>query len=341
MNILKDVSLTSFSTMGLGGIAKHLVSISTKEDLVEAITWANQQNLSILVIGGGSNIIWRDEGYDGLVIVNEIKGFQVDQDETGAYLVIGAGENWDDVVGRCADMNLSGIESLSLIPGSSGATPVQNVGAYGQEIAETLITLEAYDTKSRDFVVLDKSECEFGYRSSRFNSLDKGRFIISSITLRLNKTYLTPPFYASLQKYVEDNNIEDYSPVSIRQAVIKIRQNKLPDPKLIHNTGSFFANPIVSEDKLVELNEDFLHVPSWPFSEGQVKVSAAWLIEKAGLKDNHDPVTGMATWAKQPLVLVNEHASSTSDLLAYKREIVGVVESKFGITLIQEPELLP
>jgi UDP-N-acetylmuramate dehydrogenase len=341
MTFIQDVLLSDYSTMGLGGNARYLAEISNKSELIDALAFVEQKGLPVIMIGGGSNIIWKDEGFDGLVLINQIKGINLDQTENEAELVAGAGEEWDEVVEYAAKLNLSGIESLSLIPGSAGATPIQNVGAYGQEIADTLVSLEAYDTQARDFVTLSKKECEFGYRHSRFKSSDKNRFFITSVKLKLSKTHMSPPFYTSLSNYLESNNVTDYSPMSIRNAVIAIRQAKLPDPKLIHNCGSFFGNPIVDIEKLAELNDTYEHVPSWPSGDGQVKLAAAWLIEQAGYKDKRDMVTGMATWPKQPLVLINEFAHSTKDLLAFKQEIVGAVEAKFGITLEQEPELLP
>src|SRR5579884_1507789 len=307
MQLRKNVSLSSFSTMALGGQAAYLIEVNDRQEVAEAYSWAANQGLPCLVIGGGSNIVWRDEGFTGLVIVNQIKGYEIyKEDGSNFYITIGAGEDWDSVVSRSVNDNLSGIEALSLIPGSAGATPVQNVGAYGQEISQTLTALEAFDTKTQTFITLSNSDCGFGYRTSRFKTNDKGRYFITSLTLHLMKTTMQPPFYAVLASYLEQHHIKDYSPANIRQAVIAIRSSKLPDPKLVKNVGSFFANPIVSEDKLSELLGEYNVVPHWPVKAGQVKLSAAWLIEQAGFRDFHDDVTGMATWPRQSLVLVNE-----------------------------------
>lgn len=327
--------------MGLGGPAAYLVDVTTRMEVLEALTWAQQRQLPVVMIGGGSNIIWGDAGYPGLVIVNKILHYEAyDEDETNVYLTIGAGEPWDSVVARSVEAGLTGIESLSLIPGTAGATPIQNVGAYGQEISQTLTTIEAFDTQVSDFVTIPGSDCGFGYRFSRFKAVDRGRFFITSITLHLTRGNPGPPFYGVLQTYLEAQKITEYTPATIRQAVMTIRSNKLPDPALVHNAGSFFANPIISEEQFSYLAENFDPVPHWSVGTGSIKLSAAWLIEQAGFKDVHDQETGMATWPKQPLVLINEHAHSTADLMVFRQKIIDAVQVKFAITLVQEPELL-
>lgn len=343
MNIFHGVTLADFSTMRLGGPAAHLVEIHDRNELQEALAWASTQNLPTIMIGGGSNIVWRDEGFPGLVLVNKIAGYEVfEEDEQNVYLTVGAGENWDNVVARSVEAGLTGIEGLSLIPGTAGATPVQNVGAYGQEIAQTLTVVQAFDKQTNGMVNIPAMDCAFGYRTSRFKVADHGRFYITSITLHLTRGNPLPPFYPPVQEYLQQRNITQPTPQDIRNAVIEIRRSKLPDPALVANNGSFFANPIISQSQLMQIQADTeLSVAHWPTQEGLVKVSAAWLVEQAGLKDYHDPETGMATWAKQPLVLVNESARSTADLLAFKQKIVAAVQAKFGITLEQEPELLP
>ncbi len=340
MDIQKNIDLSDHSTMRLGGKAKNFTCVESKEDLVEALQWAEDQNAQTVIIGEGSNIFWSDDGFDGLVIMCNIGGFKLlSEDEGSASYVIGSGENWDSVVERIAEKGLSGIECLSLIPGTAGATPVQNVGAYGQEIAQTLVSLEAYDNQEKKFVTIDAKDCGFEYRTSRFKTTDKGRFFITSITLKLSKTHLNPPFYAVLESYLQENNITDYSPLSLRNAVIAIRSQKMPDWHKIANNGSFFANPIVSKEKFNALKEKFPEIVGWEY-EGKYKLSAGWLLESAGLKGFHDPETGMATSDKTALVLINEHAKSTEDLLEFKQKIVDIIKEKFDITLEQEPELI-
>jgi len=342
MQIQQDVSLREHSTMRLGGKAAYLVEVSSRQELEQAVHWAQKQRLPVLMIGSGSNIVWRDEGFPGLVIVNKIMGFTVQQEDSeNTYVTIGGGENWDSVVARTVEQGLTGIEALSLIPGTAGATPVQNVGAYGQEIADTLTTVEAYDCQTNTFVTLTQADCNFGYRTSRFKTTDRGRFLIVSVTLHLLRGTLQPPFYNALQAYLEEHHIVDHSPATIRQAVIAIRSSKLPDPATVANNGSFFANPVVTAETLDRLLQIDGNIPHWPTSDGKAKIPAAWLVEKAGFKDFHDSETGMATWPKQSLVLVNEHAQTTAQLLAFRQKILDAIEQKFGITLQQEPELLP
>lgn len=341
MQISEQVSLSAHSTMGLGGPAAYLCEITSRMELLEALSWAQTHNLPVIMIGGGSNIVWKDAGFPGLVIVNKIMRYEVfEEDATNTYITVGAGEVWDSVVERSVASGLTGIEALSLIPGSAGATPVQNVGAYGQEISQTLVTVEAFDTQAGDFITLAGSDCEFGYRTSRFKTTDRGRFFITALTLHLRKGNPLPPFYGSVQQYFSDHAITDYTPAALRQAVIAIRQSKLPDPAVVRNNGSFFANPIVDEDTLLRLKEQYENLPHWPTNDGRAKLSAAWLLEQAGFKDHHDVETGMATWVKQPLVLVNEKATSTQQLLNFRQKILDAVQQKFGVQLVQEPELL-
>ncbi len=337
MKIEKDVSLRPYSTMRLGGNARYLAHVSDINELKEALEWADQNSQSVLPIGRGSNIVWSDEGYDGLVLVIGILGRE---NLGGNKFRFGAGEKWDEIVNYTVGLGLSGIETLSLIPGTAGATPVQNVGAYGSEIADVLIELEAYDIRQQKLVIIPLVECDFSYRSSRFKKSDKGRFIITSITLQLSTQNLEPPFYGALQNYLDQNNILDYSPQTIREAVIAIRSSKLPDPEIVANNGSFFANPIISEAKFSELKKSFPEIASWPMPNYNVKLAAGWLVEQAGFKGFQDAKTGMAVWPKQSLVLVNEHANSTTDLIEFRDRIVRSVEEKFGVKLEQEPELI-
>ena len=342
MKILENVSLADHSTMRLGGTARYLTTVETNMELIEALSWAEKQKVPVIMIGTGSNIVWKDEGFPGLIIINHIQRYETyNEDDENFYITAGAGENWDTVVERTAQAGLTGVEALSLIPGTVGATPIQNVGAYGQEISQTLTTIEAFDIKERDFVTIRSDDCGFGYRTSRFKTTDRGQFFITAVTLHLRKANPTPPFYASAQKYFYDNGITEVTPQILRNAVIAIRQSRLPDPAVINNNGSYFANPIIDSDDLVRIRAGYPTIPSWTLEDGRAKIAAAWLIEQAGFKDAHDEATGMGTWPAQALVLVNEKAKSTADLLAFKKKIVDSVQQKFGITLVQEPELLP
>lgn len=342
MNILQNVSLKLHSTMRLGGNAAYLVEINDRHELVEAYEWAQNNKLPVLMIGGGSNIIWRDEGFPGLVMVNHILGYEEqEEDAENVYIHVGSGENWDAVVARAVQKGLSGIEALSLIPGTAGATPIQNVGAYGQEVSQTIVSIEAYDSQNKQFVTLQGMDCGFSYRNSRFKSTDRGRFFITGLTFHLLRNNPQPPFYRALESYFEEHQITNPTPQVIRDAVISIRQAKLPDPAKVANNGSFFANPIIDEGTFAQIQADYPGAPHWATEDGRIKLPAAWLLEQAGFKNVHDAETGMATWPQQPLVLINEKAQNTAQLLAFRQKIVETIKEKFDITLTQEPELLP
>lgn len=341
MNYAENVSLAVYSTMGLGGQAAYLCEVTSRMEVLEALSWAQSKQLPAIMIGGGSNIIWGDDGFAGLVIINKIMGYEVfDEDETNTYLTLGAGENWDSVVERSVAAGLTGIEALSLIPGTTGGTPIQNVGAYGQEISQTLVTVQAFDTQQGDFVTIPSSDCGFSYRNSRFKGTDRGRFYITGLSLHLTKGSPQPPYYGAVELYFGEQGVKDPTPADLRAAVVAIRTAKLPDPAVVKNTGSFFGNPIINEEQFIYLRDGVENLPYWPAGEGQYKLPAAWLIEQAGFKAFHDTETGMATWPTQSLVLVNEKARSTADLLAFKKKIVDAVQAKFNVTLVQEPELL-
>ncbi|HVS78885.1 MAG TPA: UDP-N-acetylmuramate dehydrogenase [Candidatus Saccharimonadales bacterium] len=342
MDIQENVSLAAYSTMRLGGAARYLAEVKNEQSLQQLISWAQSGSLPMIMVGRGSNIVWRDEGFNGLVLVNRIMGRDVlAEDDHALSVKVGAGENWDKLVEWTVKKKLTGIEYMSLIPGTAGAAPVQNIGAYGGELAYSLLELTAYDTKFNSFITLQNHECGFSYRSSRFKTTDKGRFFITSITLNLRKSNPAPPFYEALQAYLDQHDIHKYTPEVVRKAVMDIRQSKLPDPEKISNNGSFFTNPIIDTANYQRLQQTYPDIKAWPTSDGRVKVAAGWLVEKAGFKGVSDQQTGMATWPNQALVLVNQNAQHTADLLAFKQKIVSQVQQLFGITLEQEPELLP
>lgn len=320
--------------MKIGGPARYFAVVSTKDQVAEAVAWAKQHEVKFFPLGEGSNIIFTDRGFNGLVIKIEIPGFK----EVGkATFKIGAGENWDKIVDRGVDRGLSGIECLSLIPGTAGATPVQNVGAYGQEIKDTLVELTAYDSQADRFVTLSNSDCKFSYRNSIFKSTESGRYIICDITLTLKKPELSPPFYDSLQRYLNQHSISDYSPASLRKAVISIRQAKLPDPKQIPNTGSFFKNPYISQAKFEQLRQQFPGIKGFP-TQDKVKVPAGWLIENAELAGVSFDNVGLHD--NNALVLTSSGQATFQELLALKELIIDKVQSKFGIALEQEPQTI-
>ncbi len=336
MDIHTDIPLKNYTTMRLGGNAKYITEAHTAEDVATIYQNAKAQNLPVFVLGGGSNVIAKDEGFAGIVVRIRIPGFEVVADEPGSTTIrIGAGEQWDSIVKRTVDMNLSGIEAMSAIPGTAGAAPIQNVGAYGQEIADTLVSAEAYDSLTNTFGTLENSDCDFKYRDSIFRSRDKGRYVITSITIKLSKNQPQPPFYEALQKYLDDNGIKIYTQQIIRDAVIAIRTSKLPDPKVNPNTGSFFKNAIVDSWQVDNLKRISPDIPLYDMGDGHYKVPTGWLIERAGFKGQL--INGIRVHDKNALVLINESATSYHDLAYARNAIIDKVRDMFGIIIEQEP----
>lgn len=336
MDIHSDIFLKDYVTMKIGGKAKFMAETYTVEDLLAVYKKAKQESLPIFVLGEGSNVIVKDEGFDGIIVRIRIPGFTVlADDDTSTIIKVGAGENWDLVVKRTVDMGLSGVEAMSGIPGTAGATPVQNVGAYGQEIAETLQSLEAYDSETETIVTLKNAECGFSYRDSIFRGSSKGRYVITSITLKLSKSFPKPPFYEALQKYLNEHNIAEFTPSTIREAVLDIRKNKLPNPKQTPNTGSFFKNAIIDGNQLNNLKVTYPNVPSYDMGDDRYKIPTGWLIEQTGLKGQ--VLYGMKVHDKNALVLINQSATSYNDLAQAREEIIKKVYEKFNIKIEQEP----
>jgi UDP-N-acetylmuramate dehydrogenase len=352
MKILKNVSLKLYSTMRLGGTADYLCEAKKPQDLVTANAWAEAQQIPLRVIGGGSNIIWRDEGFKGLLVINKIPGFRlVSEDAVSATYKVGAGENWDTIVDQFVGLGLSGVEALSLIPGTVGAGPIQNIGAYGQDIAQTLVEVEAYDLMEKAFVIIKNSDCAFGYRTSRFKTVDSGRFLIATVSFCLSKQGYKGALYADVKTYLDQHEVSRPTPKAVRNAVVAIRSKKLPNPTEVANCGSFFSNPVISNIEFKKLVKRYPEIkktkPGWPqkayweLDDGSVKISAGWLIETAGFSGHKDHQTGMSLWPKQNLVVVNQKAKKTQDLLDFEQKLTSTIFAKFDINLQREPEILP
>lgn len=328
--------MKNYTTMHLGGNARFMTDAHTPEEAMEACRNAYRQNLPIFILGGGSNLIVSDNGFPGIVIRNRIPGFEVVSDDPSHTIIkIGAGENWDSVVERAVGMNLSGIEALSAIPGTAGAAPVQNIGAYGQEIADTLVSVDAYDIENDTLVTLQNNDLGFSYRHSIFRGEASGRYMILAVTLKLYKAAPQPPFYKAVQDYLEANSITIFTPQVIRDAVIAIRTDKLPDPKVLPNAGSFFKNAIVEDWQLNDLKTTYPDIPTYDMPDGRFKVPTGWLIEQTGLKGQ--TLHGMKVHDKNALVLINKSAKSYADLAAARDEIQTAVRDKFRIEIEQEP----
>lgn len=336
MDIHTNIPLKNFTTMKLGGNARFMAEARTAEEVASVCRNAKSQSLPIFIIGGGSNVIAKDEGFNGIIIRMRIPGFEIISDDMNSTTIkIGAGEDWDSVVKRVVDMRLSGIEAMSAIPGTTGATPVQNVGAYGQEIADTLQSLEAYDTETDSNVILQNSDCAFAYRTSIFRDKFPGRYVITSITLKLSKNLPQPPFYEALQEYLDKLNIKIFTQETIRNTVIELRNSKLPNPKTLPNVGSFFKNTIIEQWQVDGLKKSYPDIPMFEMGDGNYKIPTGWLIEKAGLKGQL--INGIRIYDKNALVLVNESAKSYSDLAAARDQVIGKVRDMFRVQIEQEP----
>lgn len=336
MDVHTNIPLKNYVTMRIGGNARFMSDIHNAGEISEIYTRAKSQNLPIYILGGGSNTIVHDEGFAGIVLRNRILGFEVIADTpSDATIKIGAGEDWDTVVRRTVELNLSGIECLSAIPGTAGAAPVQNIGAYGQEIAETLVSLEAYDSATDQIVTLTNEDCKFSYRHSIFRGEHMGRYVITSITLRLYKAIPQPPFYKALQDYLDAQNITIYTVQVLRDAVVAVRTDKLPDPKERPNNGSFFKNAIVEDWQLNDLKTEYPDIPTYDMPDGRFKIPTGWLIEQAGFKGKL--LHGMRVHDKNCLVLINESATGYADLAAARDEIIGTIRDTFRVAIEQEP----
>ncbi|MDB5178570.1 MAG: UDP-N-acetylenolpyruvoylglucosamine reductase [Patescibacteria group bacterium] len=335
-NLQEQVELAPYTTMKVGGPADYLVVVRTAAEVKAACDWAAAQNVPVFVLGEGSNIVVSGEGVHKLVMKVELAGFEaITEDDTAVTLRVGAGEHWDGVVERTVEQGWAGIEAMSMIPGTAGAAPVQNAGAYGQEIANTLVELEAYDMNEHRFVTLKRADCGFAYRHSRFKGDWAGRFVITRVTLRLSKQPPAEPTYASLRRWLDENAIAKPTVAQIREGVMAIRARILPDPSVVPNSGSFFKNPIVDGARLAELKKRFPDIPSYEY-EDKFKLSAGWILDQCGFKGQEH--FGFKFWTGHALVITNPGGSAGyDDLLKLVDLIVRTAQDKFGITLEPEP----
>jgi len=339
METLSNKNLSNYVTMKLGGQAKEIVIAYTENDVVESFEYAQKNNMKIITIGDGTNVIFSDQGFDGLVILNRVKGLSIDTNS--GLVTVASGGKWDDVVQRSIELGLCGIEAMTAIPGTVGASPINNIGAYGQELSDNLLSVRAYDTQTKIFVEISNGDCAFDYRNSRFKSTDYGRFIICGITLQLKKTPddYQAPSYPSLAEELNNRGITRPTPSDVRQALFTVRNSKLPNPADLPNSGSFFKNPVVSTDRANEILKQYPDMPNWPLTNtGYVKLSAGWLIENAGLKGYRQG--GIWIYDKQALVLVNESAKRFKDLWYMTEHIIKVVDQKYKVVLEPEPEII-
>lgn len=342
MKVETNIPLSTLTTMRLGGVANYVATVTSVEEVRQLYQNSQKLGQSIYVIGGGSNLIAHDEGFPGVIALNRIMGISVIADDAeSTTIAAGSGEPWDKLVSYTVDLGLSGIEAMSGIPGTVGAAPVQNIGAYGQELADTFISLEAYDTQSDSTTLLTWEDCGFSYRHSIFRGSEAGRYIITKVTLTLHKKIMEPPFYKSLQTHLDEKHIDPaaVTPKIIRDSVLSIRADKLPDPTLLPNAGSFFKNAIVENWQADDIRKTYDDMPSHRVDDSHVKIPAGWLIETAGLKG--EVIDGMKVHEQNAVVLINESATSYQQLAAAREEIISQVRDTFQIHLEQEPLEVP
>ncbi|MGH9457959.1 MAG: UDP-N-acetylmuramate dehydrogenase [Thermoanaerobaculia bacterium] len=347
--IRESVPLAPLTTLQIGGPARWLVEAESEEEMRAALAWAAMRGVEAIVLGGGSNVVIADEGFDGLVVLNRIRGVTFSED---GLVRSGAGEEWDGLVASAVDRDLAGIEALSGIPGLVGATPIQNVGAYGQEVAETIAGVEAIESRTGKPRTFTNAECGFAYRNSIFKSDARGEFVITSVTFRLSPGGAPALRYPELQREVEARFGAHPTLAQVREAVIAIRKKKgmvldPADPDT-RSDGSFFTNPIVGEEDYREvarralaldagLTED--RIPAFPAGEGLVKLSAAWLIERAGFTKGYgDGRVGLST--KHTLAIVNRGGGTAAEVLALMGTIQRTVAQRFGVLVTPEPNFV-
>ena len=338
MNIIENYPLLKLNTFGVDVKAKYFVSINTINELIEIKKNNVFKDLQLLILGGGSNILFTKD-FDGLVILNNIKGKEIiDQNHQSVFLKIGAGENWHELVMYCVDNGWGGIENLSLIPGNTGTAPMQNIGAYGVEIKETFVELEALEIASGKIVKFNNSDCEFGYRESVFKNKMKNQYIILNITLELKKNPVLNINYGDVKAILENQNIKNPSIKDVSNAIIIIRQSKLPDPKKIGNSGSFFKNPIVNLNQLELIKKKYPNAVSYKINEDEFKIAAGWMIERAGWKGKK--FNNYGVHEKQALVLVNYGLANGMEIFDLSEKIILDIKDKFGITLQTEVNII-
>lgn len=336
--ITQHKNLKSYNTFGIEVYSQYFTEINSINDFKELVKEEIYRKNKKLVIGGGSNILFTKD-YDGIVIKNNLKGKEILKQTGDDVLVkIGAGENWHGFVMWCIDNKYYGLENLSLIPGCVGASPMQNIGAYGVEIKEVFAELEAYDMITAERRIFSKQECNFGYRESVFKHEFKDKYLITSVTYQLKKTAPVNISYGAIASELEAAGVKSPDIKDVSDAVIRIRKSKLPDPAVTGNAGSFFKNPEVPATKYSELKKEYEALVAYPLANGNYKLAAGWLIEQCGLKgyEHH----GAAVHNKQALVLVNKNNCSGNDVLELSSYVMQKVFDKFGVRLEREVNIV-
>lgn len=338
MQVSENVLLKSYNTFGIDATARYFAAFSSVEDLQELTAAQHGQQLPQMILGGGSNILFTQD-FNGWLLKNEIKGISVvKEDNDYVYVKAGAGENWHQFLVHCIGLNLAGLENLSLIPGNVGASPMQNIGAYGVEIKDVFHELEALHLQDNHLVTFNNTDCHFGYRESVFKKEYRGQFAILSVTYRLSKQPHFNTSYGAINEELQRMNVSDLSIQAISQAVINIRSSKLPDPAKIGNAGSFFKNPTISKEQYTALHAAFPQLVAYPVANEQFKLAAGWLIEQCGWKGYRKGDAGVH--AKQALVLVNYGHAKGNEIYDLSQEILDSVVEKFGVLLEREVNMV-
>jgi len=333
MQVLENISLKPYNAFGIDVKARYFAELHSDNDIAAFFSALTEERMPFLVLGGGSNMLFTKD-FEGSVACIRSKGIvKLMEDEKHVYLRIAAGEVWDDVVKYAVDNGWGGIENLSLIPGNAGTSPVQNIGAYGVELKDVLYSVEVADVIARHYRAFRPADCEFGYRSSIFKNRGKGRFVITSLCLKLDKQPVLKLDYGDIRRELGKAGVKDVTISAVRDIIIKIRSSKLPDPSILGNAGSFFMNPVVSADEYARLIKKFPAMPSFK-SGDEVKIPGAWLIEQCGFKGKRYGDVGVHE--NQPLVLVNYGSATGKEILVLAEKIIKSVLKKFGIGLEKE-----
>ena len=332
----ENVSLKAYNTFGLDVKAHKFFAFRSVDDLRNALKSVG--NVPLLILGGGSNVLLTKD-FEGIVFKNELRGIRVlKEDQEHLWVEVQAGENWHEFVLYCIENHWAGVENLSLIPGTVGAAPMQNIGAYGVEIKQVFESLQAMEISSGKLHTFDNQACEFGYRESIFKKSLKGKYVITSVVFRLNKTPVFNTSYGAIKDTLQEMGVDSLSIKAISDAVIKIRQSKLPDPKEIGNAGSFFKNPEVDKIDFEGLRAEFSGIPGYPLPDNKVKIPAAWLIEQSGWKGKTFGEIGVHK--HQPLVLVNYGDGKGEAIRDLAFRVQASVSEKFGIVLTPEVNII-
>ena len=331
--LIENASLANRNTLRVAARAKLLAEFRDASRLPELLDFPAIRNGRLLVLGEGSNVLFTED-FDGTVLVMATRGVQVESDGDSARIAVAAGERWDDFVRWTLGQGYAGLENLILIPGTVGAAPIQNIGAYGCEVAEFIESVEAWDTRERCVVTLDKASCAFAYRDSLFKH-EPGRYIVTAVRFVLPRSRPLRTDYAGINEQLARMGVDKPAPFHVAEAVVHLRTSKLPDPAVIGNAGSFFKNPIVDAALADQLKRDHPGLAAWPQPDSRCKVSAAWLIEAAGFKGMREGDAGISQ--RHALVLVNHGNASGPEVWALAQRVIAGVQAKFGVRLEPEP----